>query len=154
MKPVLQALVVAERIYEVKGGRKVICGTFNSILISERDNKIVDRPDGTKAKLLAGGDDMGCPWVYVNLTDVVAGTKIGLEMVNVSKNIAIFGSSFEITEARRLGTVELALPLPHPREWAKEPGTFSLDLTWEGEILGSHRLVVAQKEVSEEGESQ
>ena len=141
MKPVLQALVLAERIYTDKGsGKKIIAGTFNCIDFGPVEKKERELPDGSRQRLVAGGTEMGSPSVYLSLTDVIDGTQLSLQFVNVSKNRIVFGIDFKIACKNRLATVEIVLPLPSLRPALHESGTFSFDVIWSGEILGSHRI--------------
>jgi hypothetical protein len=143
MKPVLQALVLAERVYHDISGKKIIAGTFNQLFLGKAP-LTEQMPDGTKRPSLPGGTDPGCPAAYISLTDVVDGTEITLQMVNISKNAPLFHTSLKISGTNRLGTVEIIAPLPPMSTFVREPGTLSLDVLWRGEILGSHRLIVAQ----------
>jgi hypothetical protein len=140
MKPILQALVLAERIYEEKNGKKIIAGTFNGIIFGKVQPTVENLPNGDKVAVVQGGTDSGCPAAYISLTDVVDGTEIILQFVNVTKNEELFGTSFRIEKADRLSTVEIIAALPPLSRFVKEAGTFSLDVIWQGEILGSHRL--------------
>jgi len=143
MNPLLQALVIAERIYVDTSDRKIICGTFNQIVLKTTPTeRTVNNPDGSKTKKLLAGHDPGCPWFYLSLTDVIPGTVLTLQMMNVSKNKEMFNLSVTIDEADRLSTVEIVLPLPPIMSFAKEPGTLSFDVLCNGEIIGSHRLLV------------
>jgi hypothetical protein len=140
MKPVLQALVLAERVYEDSlSKKKIIVGTFNRILISEgaAPGPLVTPP---------GGLDPGNPHAYISLTDVVAGTRLSLEYVNRETNKVLFQANIEIHQASRLDTIELIVPLPRMTMLFLEPGTYSLDVVWNGETLGSHRVVVQKQE--------
>lgn len=144
MKPVLQALVLAERIYTDVTQKKIIAGTFN--LLTIRKKSVEAKPAEGSVKI-EGGGDMGCPSAYISLTDVVDGTEITLQFVNVSKNKVLFGSALKLSGKDRLATVEIVAPLPPLRRFVGEAGTYSFDVVWNGEILGSHRLVV-QEEVA------
>jgi hypothetical protein len=145
MKPVLQALVLAERIYEDKSGKKIIAGTFNQLLIGKMTLPAAESgSDKGQRHFLPGGTDPGCPAAYVSLTDVVDGTEITLQMVNVSKNVVLFMASLRINSNDRLATVEIIAPLPPMNTFVREPGTLSLDVVWRSEILGSHRLIVRE----------
>jgi hypothetical protein len=141
MKPVLQALVLAERIYEDKSGKKIIAGTFNQILLDHIPDSEIAVPDGSGRQLIHGGTDAGSPSAYISLTDVIDGTEITLQFVNVSKNKTLLEATFRLDSTDRLATVEIIAPLPPLRQIAVEPGTYSLDIVWNGEILGSHRLI-------------
>src|SRR5258707_3776034 len=95
MKPVLQALVLAERIYEDKSGKKIIAGTFNRLLIGKVQTT-EQMPDGSHRLVLPGGTDPGCPAAYISLTDVVDGTEITLLMMQISKNMPLFRTSLQL----------------------------------------------------------
>ncbi len=152
MRPVLQALVLAERIYEDKlSKKKIIAGTFNQVVFGKFPNEEEDLPDGTKRKIIRGGTDFGCPAAYVSLTDVVDGTEITLQFVNVSKNLVLFQTSFRIEPADRLATIEIIAPLPPIMQFIREAGTYTLDVVWQGEILGSQRLRVVELPTQEPG---
>lgn len=149
MKPVLQALVLAERVYQDVSGKKIIAGTFNRILVGQKPVREI--PDGTNPTLIPGGTDPGCPWVYASLTDVIDGSEIVVQFVNITKNKVEFGTKLKLVSNDRLATVELMLPLPPFSIMAREVGTFSLDIVWQDEILGSHRVIVqAIKDATEE----
>jgi hypothetical protein len=144
MKPVLQALVLAERVYEDKSGKKIIAGTFNRLLIGKILTATVKAPDGSERVGVPGGLNPGCPTAYISLTDVVDGTEITLQIVDVSKNAVLFGTGFRINSNDRLATVEIVAPLPPMGVFVRGPGTYSLDVLWRDEILGSHRLLVTE----------
>ena len=87
MKPVLQALIVADHVYQdQQTGKKVICGTFNSFRFSRKPPvSEVQNPDGTKRTVMMGGSQSGSPYAYVSLTDVFEGTKLLLRFVNLDE---------------------------------------------------------------------
>ncbi len=136
--------MLAERIYEDKSGKKIIAGTFNQLLIGKMPLPAVFNADGTETRVVPGGTDLGCPAAYVSLTDVVDGTEITLQMVHVSKNMVLFQSGLRIALMDRLATVELIAPLPPINIFTLEVGTYSLDVLWQNEIVGSHRLIVRE----------
>jgi len=155
MKPVLQSLVLAERVYEEKSGKKIIAGTFNGLLIGKIPLVQIELQNGSKVRMIPGGTDSGCPSLYISITDVVDGTELRLDVSNVSKNMVLFSTNFKIQQSDRLATVEIIAPLPPFRSYIRESGVFSFDLIWQGEILGSHRLMVKEIELptqQEEGE--
>ena len=56
MKPVLQALVLADRVYQDVGGKKIIAGTFSGYKFSKKPPFAeIFRPDGTKQRVMVGG---------------------------------------------------------------------------------------------------
>jgi hypothetical protein len=146
MKPVLQALVLAERIYQdYPSNKKIIAGTFNQWHVGPVPQP-TPHPDGSGRMLIPGGTDPGCPSAYISLTDVVDGTKISLQFVDLTRNHVMFGVEIELRVQDRLATVEAVAPLPPIFRIATEPGVYTLDVVWEGEILGSHRVRVIRLE--------
>lgn len=149
MRPVLQALVVADHVYEDKTGKKIIAGTFNTFCFSKKPPvQKLDRPDGTKQQVLLGGMQAGSPFAYLSLTDVCEGTRLKLQFVDLTRNLVLFGTEVTIKEVGRLSTIELVFPLP--RLPIREAGTYALEVVCEGEILGSYRIT--GKNLDEESE--
>jgi hypothetical protein len=144
MKPVIQALVLAEKIYTDLSGKKVIAGTFNGFQVKKITVPVQKAADGTERSLLLGGTDPGCPWLYISLTDVVDETEITVQFFDQTRNDIVFGQQLKIQCNDRLATVELVLPLPSMMQCASKAGTYSFDVIWSGEILASHRLVVSE----------
>lgn len=150
MKPILQALVLAERVYSEATGKKIIAGTFNRVFLEKKKPPAPGAPPqpAPDPNVLRPGSDPGCPAAYVSLTDVIDGTEIALQFVNVSKNNQVlFEAPAKIKCDDRLATVEMAFALPPLGRCITEGGTYSLDIVWRGEILGSHRIVAAVKMV-------
>jgi hypothetical protein len=116
MKPVLQALVLAERVYtDNPSGKKIIAGTFNEIRFAKFEATPIELPDGRMGQTIPtvpGGIDMGSPMAYVSLTDVVDATSVSLQMVNMNKNEVIFKIDIAIRNNDRLATIEIVAPLP------------------------------------------
>jgi hypothetical protein len=151
MKPILQALVVADHVYQdQQTGKKVICGTFNTFKFSRKPPVTeIQAPDGTKRTVIAGGGQSGSPYAYVNLTDVCDGTKLLLRFVNLNQNAVLFGTEVVINNTNRLGTIELVFPLP--RLPIQESGAYALELVCDGDILGSYRITAENLEDKGDG---
>lgn len=137
MKPVLQALVLAERVYEVVGGQKVIAGTFNGVKLRRRVPEQPVPGEGGKAVLVGGA--MGSPWAYISLTDVCNNTELQLQFVSLSRNVVLFETKLIVQCDNRLATVEVIVALPLLQ--LPEPGTYSFEVVCEGEVIGSHRVI-------------
>ena len=139
VKPVLQALVLAEHVYQDVSGKKIIAGTFNRIRFSRKQPvQEVTLPDGTKKTIVPGGVHGGSPFAYISLTDVVNGTKLTLQFVNLEKNVTLLGTDVVVNCPDRLSSVEMVVPLP-PLP-VQEAGTYALEVVCDGEIVGSHRI--------------
>jgi hypothetical protein len=142
VKPKLQALLVADRIYTDKNtGKKIVAGIFNSLLFAT-DAKIPKEieKDGVKQKLIPGGLDPGSPYAYLSLTDIRGTQPFELRYVDLDDDQAIFRTEFQITDMDPLKTFELILPLP-PLPTNKA-GTFALELLCQDEPIGSYRIQV------------
>lgn len=139
MKPVLQSLLIADHVYEAKGGKKIICGTFNRLFLTKQPStKTIERPDGTKQVMKRGGG-MGPPDVYISLTDVLDDTICELQFVSLTRNAVFFKTAVKIQCKDRLANVEIVIPLP-PLD-IPEPGVYAFEIVCEGEVIGSHRIV-------------
>jgi hypothetical protein len=144
VKPVLQALVVADRIYQDRAtGKIIICGTFNKLFFSKQP-PAVQAPNeaGVQQTVVTGGMDAGSPWAYISLTDVAGQVELLLQFTNLSKNQSIFSTKLQAKAQDRLQTVEIVAPLP--KLPIREPGTYALEVLCEGEILGAHRVTAQE----------
>ncbi len=141
MKPVLQALVLAEHVYTDLTGKKVIAGTFGEIhfqragLIEEQQGL-----DGERQLVIKGGTHAGSPYAYIALKDVIKKAEISLQFVNLSKNEVIFENTFPVESDDRFKLIEIVVPLPPLAGPWSENAIFAFEVLCEGEIIGSHRL--------------
>ena len=146
VKPVLQALVVADRIYEDKAtGKKIIVGTFGRVFFKPP----VKRDPGQQIQIPSSGMQAGSPFAYVSITDVHEEAKLVIRYVRLDGEpdeqqaaMPLFQTGEMVVKCPdRLAHVELVVPLP-PLPAVK--GVFALELLSEGELLGSHRIVVEE----------
>jgi hypothetical protein len=150
MKPVLQALVLADHVYQDQTGKKIICGTFNTVKFSRKPPVTeVQRPDGTAQTVLMGGVQGGSPYAYLSLTDVCEGTKLLLRFVNLNQNAVLFGTEVTVSNVNRLATIEMVFPLP--RLPIQEAGTYALEVVCDDGILGSCRITAENMDEKAEG---
>jgi hypothetical protein len=136
VKPVLQALVLAERVWRTEDGRFIIAGTFQGIGIRKpqppKDSKEASGPE------IISGNVPGSPYAYISLTDVCDGTKLELQFVSLTRNKVLFEQEITIESKDRLRVVEVLAALPPIR--VPEPGVYAFEVVCEGEILGSSRI--------------
>jgi len=148
VKPVLQALLLADRIYRDRTtGKHIIAGTFNKLSFAKGDAepKTVEI-DGEKRQLVPGGMQAGSPSAYISLTDIRGKVKCVLRYVNLERDQALFQTQFSIDCPDPLHTVELVLPMPMLPPVA---GVHVLELLCDDEPIGSHRIIVEEVEVKE-----
>ena len=145
MKPVLQALVLAEHVYtDGDSGKKIIAGTFDHILFKPIAELIqeVELPSGEKKRFIPGGMHSGSPYAYISLTDVIEGTELTLQFVNLTRNTVLLEKELTVNSNDRLRTVEIVAPLPALP--ISEAGVYALQVVCDGQILGSHRLIAEE----------
>jgi hypothetical protein len=149
VKPVLQALVLAEHVYQDVSGKKVIAGTFNQLWFTRKTlTREVKQPDGTTHTLIPGGMQGGSPFAYISLTDVCAGTELSLHFVNLTENRILIRSQIKLQgDSQRLSTVEVVVPLPMLP--IQTEGVYAFEVVCEGEILGSYRIMAKEMKLEE-----
>jgi len=151
-KPMLQALVLADHIYQDKStGKMVIAGTFNRLNVftgnappdaASRPAQPTEQPSEGLRKL--GYREIckvGSPWAYVSLTELHGTVPLELRYVDLSNNAVLLRVELSVKSGSPLDTVEVAvqlpvLPTPHA-------GTYALELLSNNEPVGSHRVTVA-----------
>jgi hypothetical protein len=146
VKPILQALLVADYVYRDAITQKhIIAGVFHSIrLINQAPQPVEVSPEGemTRVPISPGGHRAGSPFAYMSLTAVRGEQTFVLRYVHLDHDKLVFQTSFKIRSEDPLGSCEAAFPLPDlPTE---SPGTFALELLWNDEPLGSHKIAIIQ----------
>ena len=150
MKPILQALLVADRIYEDKAtGKKVVAGIFHRVGFMRAVPVEVIERDGVKSQLVPGGLHAGSPYAYVSLTEIRGKQPFVLRYVRLADETPLFQTEFEIQCNDPLQTVEVVASLP-PLP-ANEAGTYALELLWGNEPIGAFRIQV--EEIKQKGAS-
>lgn len=169
--PVLQALLVADQIYQDQStGKFVICGIFGTIfyLPQDGDTSSESSPNqpaaGSGGNAPRGGSDSGhpgspplasqqmslnrliragSPSAYVSLTEIHGLRAFELRYVDLNENTVLFTFEFQVDCRNPLETVQLTLPLPVLP--VPHEGVFALELLCEGELLGSHRILTKRQ---------
>lgn len=143
VKPVLQALLLADHVYVDEATKKrVIAGTFNRLVVIPKGlapTKVSDR--GEQRQVLLGGLQAGSPTVYISLTEITKKSEFVLRLVNLEHDKVLIQIEFTISSDDPLATVEVAVPMP---SLPQIPGTYALELLTENEPLGSHRLTIVE----------
>ena len=144
MKPVLQAILVAEHVYEdKKSGKKIVAGIFRNLQVIKTTQKKVVDDDGTTRTLIQGGMNVGSPSAYISMTSIRGNQKFVVRYVRLNDDKPFFHTEFGVECGDPLQVVEVVLPLPLLPE---EPGNYALELLCEDEPVGSFRIVVAVNE--------
>jgi hypothetical protein len=149
-KPVLQAMVLADHIYrDAETGKFLIIGSFGIVFVRQNadtpqlESGKTEIEGETKTVPLSSVSSAGTPYLYLALTSVRGKTPLRLRYVDLSDSTVSLEANFEVDSSNPLGLVELSLPLP---SLARPLGLYSLDLLYNGEILGSWRVTVRSPE--------
>jgi len=149
VKPVLQALLLADNVYEDKRtGKKVIAGTFDTYMVA-KDTKAEDKePEGDEAgkapeqPAVLPFERAGTPYAYISLTDLHGPTDLQLRFVSLDSHEALMSTvDFKVTTNSPLDTAEIVVPVP---PLPREPGVYALELVHDDEPLGAHRIRVQE----------
>jgi len=132
MKPVLQALILADQIYvDRTTGKKVIAGTFHRLWSSHFP---VNFERAT--------------WAYISLTEVVDVARVSLAYVDLSNHQVLMKTPHvELKSSSPLQTVDFVCPVPpFPMLHA---GVYAFEAYVDDELLGSLRITVNQIETGD-----
>ena len=153
-KPVLQALVLADQLYQDKDtGKMVIAGTFTKYIVSqqkrETDGTEVEKEDEKREQLPQIGNmpiigKSGSPFAYVCLTEIREEANLELRYVDLSDNTVLIKVDLNVRCKDPLQAVELKIPLPQLP--CRHFGAYALELLCEDELLGSWRVTVTSAE--------
>jgi hypothetical protein len=145
-KPVLQAMVLADHVYrDAATGKYLIVGTFGVIWHGEQ--KLAPPPAdseiaGNRQTFTGTIGRAGSPYLYLALSDVHGRVPLKLRYMNLADSSVLIEGQIEVVSSDPLSMVEASIALPL---LPIVPGNFSLDLMFEGEILGSWRVRVKRQ---------
>jgi hypothetical protein len=146
-KPVLQALVLADNVYQDKAtGKKIIAGTFNRLFISKPKPTAggVEKPASEESPAAPRGDvrRMGSPTAYISLIDCHGVISLELRYVDLSDDKVLMRATIPIKCDDPLNTVEAIVPVP-PLP-VPHAGIYTLELLSNDEPLGALRITVVE----------
>jgi len=98
------------------------------------------------AELTRAVSSAGSPHLYIALTDVHRTIPLKVRFVDladITETVPRFEIGLEVNSPDPVAVTELVIPMP--RLPVTGAGTFSLDLLYNGEILGSWRIVVTEE---------
>jgi len=96
VKPVLQALLLADRIYEDKAtGKKIVAGIFQAVFFKKaEDLKAELEKRGVSGAGMPGGFHAGAPYAYISLTDLRGTQPFILRYVDLGEDKPVFEAAF------------------------------------------------------------
>jgi hypothetical protein len=133
MKPIIQALLLADNVYtDAETGKRVIAGVFDSITVPE-----------------IPGHFLKVTCAYVSLTELRGRVEVMLRYVDLDSNEVLMENGPTIIEQNDpIASVDFAVaipPLPVPHE-----GIFALEVHANDELIGMLRITAASGEHGEE----
>ncbi len=141
IKPVLQALLLADHVYTDQAtGKKIVAGVFHQLWFKQ----FKPPAPGSDMQLppSPGGYAAGSPFCYLSLTDVHGQQPFLLRYVDLTTDEALFQVEITVGCQDPLATAEVVLALP--RLPTQHAGAFALELMWHNEPLGSCRVCVTE----------
>ena len=141
MKPVLQALLVADHVYRDVSGKHIIAGTFAQLLFKKNNAMEGASPSNPVHVAPEEVQRIGSPWLYISLTELNGEVPLHLRYVSLTGNRVFFEMELNVKFDDPLKTVEIVLPLP---PLPNLEGVHVLELLWDNELLGSHRIDVRE----------
>jgi len=144
VKPVLQAILLADHVYVDKGtGKHVVAGVFDRLSFIPKERR--EEAELAKENVVLGGMQAGSPWAFLSITDVRGEQGFALRYVFLDDDQVIFQTEFTIKSEDPLKTYRVVAPLP-PLP-SKRAGTFALEVVWNDEPIGTYRVVVAEASI-------
>lgn len=129
--PVLQAMVLADHIYTDVSGKRIICGTFSCLHVSQLPGSF-----GRKT------------YAFILLVDIVGRFSLRLRFVHLSDNRILMQSepmTFESDDPLKPLDISIEVP-PFP---LIDEGSYSLECWAEEHLLGAVRLQVVKAKKNE-----
>jgi hypothetical protein len=149
VKPVLQALLLADQVYQDKASGKCIVAGIFGVLFKIRTNQQETQTNAGLRRIQPHESRRsGSPSCYVSLTSVRGTLPLELRYVDLADNSVLMSLCFEVSNADPIATVELIVPVPSlPTPHA---GDYALELLTDNELIGSHRIRVLEKTIEQD----
>lgn len=142
MKPILQALLLCDRVYQDRSGKFIIVGVFDHWFFKPRVGGVEhSQPVEEQVITPAEIQDVGTPWVYISLTDVKGPTKLELRFENLTGAEVYFSAVFEVSSPDPLQSVQIGMPVP---KLPSKAGDYILELLHDNVSLGAHRVKISE----------
>lgn len=140
MKPVLQAILLADHVYQDRfTGKFVVSGIFSAIAQATASPQQLQHA-AVAGDVLAPGMKAGSPTAYLSVTDVKGPVELTLRYADLVDNSILIQATIQLQCDDPLQTIELRIPLPELP--IPHPGTYALELLCDEEMLGAHRVRV------------
>lgn len=156
MKPDLQAILLADKVYREVSGKWIIAGTFNRIVVGTVQQRELVHPDGTKQRQISHFEKSGSHYVYICLSNVRGKVPLTVRFVSLLDHEVLLETTFEIECNSPLDVAQLSLPFPGLPELPIPhcPGDYAIELLYHDDPIGVHRIRVDPAITPAEGEKQ
>jgi hypothetical protein len=149
VKPVLQALLLADKIYEDSAThKKIIAGVFNQLFfVPKLPTQTAKDEQGNEVARVPGGMQAGSPSAYFSITDFQGKSSFVLRYIDLDDSRVLLQLGMQIACTDPLETIEVVVPmplLPTPRA-----GVYALELLCENEPIGAVRVKVVELKMGE-----
>lgn len=142
MKPVLQALLLADHVYrDASSGKHIIAGTFSQLYFKRNGSTEAASPSQPVRVSPNEVQRIGSPWLYLSLTELNGEVPLVLRYVSLTGDRVLFEVEMVVKNDDPLKTVEIVMPLPLLPNIV---GIHVLELLWDNEMLGIHRIDVRE----------
>lgn len=146
VKPVLQALLVADRVYQDHpSGKRIVAGIFDKLSFRKKvPSEVVGEQgeQGEQERILVGGGDPGSPYAYISMTSLRGNKRFVVRYVYLNEDKVLFQTEFGIVCENPLETAQIVFPLPKlPIVGA---GAYALELLCEDEPIGVFRITAEE----------
>ncbi len=155
--PILQALLIADKIYVDKDtGKHIIAGVFRNIIIRDNARKETSlpgtqpdeaepQPTGSSKYISVTSDQFvqaGTASAYVSMVGVHGKQGFCLRFVSLKDHSVLFETKFEVNCESPLEVIQLSLALPYLH--TNGVGVHALELLCEDEPMGEFRVNVIE----------
>lgn len=144
-KPILQAMVLADHVYQDRAtGKHIIAGTFSTIYFAKRRSEPTKNSDGEESQTVSGMiSTIGSPYLYLALVELGKDVPLSIKYVELVEDPkTLIEANIVVSANDPLSVAEFIISMP-PLP-AQRAGTFSLDVEFEGLSIGSWRVRVCE----------
>ena len=142
MKPVLQAILLADHVYnDQPTGKKIVAGIFHVIHFKKLASNNTIANDTAERKKTEVVFSSGSPFLYISLTEIHGPMKMEINFVNLLDNSILMTNKLDFApplQVNPVTTVEFVVPLPILQ--IPHTGDYAIELQCDGELVGSHRI--------------
>ncbi|MCA9081798.1 MAG: hypothetical protein KDA58_14645 [Planctomycetaceae bacterium] len=154
IKPLVQAVLVADHVYQdTQTGKFVVCGILGRVhcdrsTVNDATESGSGSVQGRRAVIIPkGGLKWGSPFLYWSVTEVHRTQLFTIRYVQLATDRVMFELPVNLSANDPMQVVQSVIPLP---ELPMIGGHYALEVIWNNEILGAHRIEIVDTIVEPE----